>query len=80
MQARIDVSTGPLNTGDRISEYRIQETEFRKGVLLTPAFCLLSSPFYWILPQALVFQLSIASSPKIQGGSGINNNSESALT
>src|SRR5882724_11076889 len=35
---------------------------------------------YWILPQALVFQLSMASSPRIHGGNGINSNSESALT
>ena len=33
---------------------------------------------YWILPQALVFQLSIASSGKIHGGSGIISSSESA--
>lgn len=35
---------------------------------------------YWILPQALVFQLSIASGGKIHGGSGIINQSERAAT
>ena len=35
---------------------------------------------YCILPQALVFQLSMAAAPTIQGGSGINNISESAQT
>jgi hypothetical protein len=35
---------------------------------------------YCILPHALVFQLSMASVPTIQGGSGINNISESAQT
>jgi hypothetical protein len=39
-----------------------------------------SFPPYWILPQALVFQLSMAFSPRIHGGNGINSNSESALT
>ena|SRR5438309_1226579 len=42
--------------------------------------CMSTTNAYWILPHALVFQLSIASGGRIHGGNGIISHSASAKT
>ena len=74
-----------------IAQWSVVSCQLLCSMLLPTAYCLLPTAYcllptadcrlhHCIRPQALVFQLSIASFARIQGGSGIISMFESELT